>query len=134
MPRAVALALLGSRAAAQAAPLWELHLLSPAAAPAAKCLDGSQPGFYFARGSGAGASQWIIHTQGGGWCTSDAECASRAGSPLGSSASWGAGGNCSGAAGQTSPVCYADGGANGMLSGSAAENPVTYNWNRVFIN
>ena len=31
-------------------------------------------------------------------------------------------------------MCYADGGAAGMISNSSAANPLLYNWNHVFIN
>lgn len=65
---------------------------------------------------------------------SDADCLGRSKTPLGSSSSWGPGGNCSGAAGASSPVCFADGGANGMLANTADANPAMYAWTKVFIN
>jgi hypothetical protein len=118
---------------ALAASPFTLYLLDQGKYPNARCLDGTQPGYYFAPGFGNGSTSWLIHTQGGGWCTSDADCAGRARSALGSSATWGASG-CDAATGKTSPVCYADGGFNGMLSNSSAINPQLYNWNKVFIN
>jgi hypothetical protein len=44
---------------------YENYLLDAAAYPRARCLDGSQPGFYIEPGTGASAANWIIHTQGG---------------------------------------------------------------------
>ncbi len=60
--RSSALFLAALRAAAAD---WALHLLDAAAYPRARCLDGSQPGFYIEPGTGASAANWIIHTQGG---------------------------------------------------------------------
>ena len=55
--------------------------------PLAKCLDGT-PAYYYIRNatSSANASKWVIHIQGGGWCSTPDSCASRAGTNLGSSA------------------------------------------------
>ena len=91
---------------------WALHLLDATEYPLAQCLDGSQGGFYFSPGSGSGASSWVIHTQGGGWCVSDADCAGRAKSALGSSSGWAPSG-CDATTDKTAPVCYADGGESG---------------------
>jgi hypothetical protein len=56
------------------------------AAQLAKCLDGS-PAYYYLRNatSAAGADKWVIHIQGGGWCSTPESCASRAQTNLGSS-------------------------------------------------
>ena len=63
---------------------------------------------------------------------SDEDCLGRAGTPLGSSTNWSAGTvTCPDS---NAPVCYADGGAAGMISSDPAVNPVSYNWNRVFFN
>jgi hypothetical protein len=59
----------------------------------------------------------------------DKDCAGRAKSALGSSSSWGPG-KCPDNA---SPVCAQDGGNNGMISNSSAQNPYHFNWNHVFI-
>ena len=118
---------------AQAATPWTLSLLDAQKYPLAKCLDGTQPGFYFSPGSGSGVANWVIHTQGGGWCTSDNDCAGRAKSALGSSSSWSSTG-CDASTRNSAPVCYADGGFSGMISNSSATNPLLYNWNKVFIN
>ena len=109
---------------------WQLHLIDQTEYPLAKCLDGSAPGFYFSPGSN---NVFVVHTQGGGWCVSDADCASRAKSALGSSSGWASHG-CDAGTQSTAPVCYADGGANGMLSNNSAANPPLWNANHVFIN
>jgi hypothetical protein len=64
---ASAAAAASSGAASSAAPpaqVFTLHLLDAAAFPMAQCLDGSVGGFYFQPGSGSGATQWMVHTQG----------------------------------------------------------------------
>lgn len=109
---------------------FTLYLLDANTYPLAKCLDGSQPGYYHSAGWGSGSDSWVIHTQGGGWCNSDSDCAGRAKSPLGSSTSWGKSG-CDASTRTSSPVCYADGGDSGMISNSSATNPLLYNWNKV---
>jgi hypothetical protein len=77
-------------AAAQAGP-WDAarHLLPPSRVAEfdARCLDGSPPGYYIRRAA-TPTTKWKIHAQGGGWCTSPADCASRALSLLGSSTTW----------------------------------------------
>lgn len=107
---------------------WTLNLLSSTDYPLARCLDGSMGGYYISPGSLN--TSFLIHTQGGGWCVSDDDCANRAKTPLGSSSAWGAGG-CPDA---NSPVCYADGGANGMLSDDPTSNPNLYAFTKVFVN
>lgn len=34
----------------------------------AKCLDGSSPAYYIRSGRDDGASKWLVHFEGGGWC------------------------------------------------------------------
>eukprot|EP00038_Savillea_parva_P019872 m.29423 g.29423 ORF g.29423 m.29423 type:complete len:420 (-) comp4592_c0_seq2:309-1568(-) len=65
---------------------WEKFLLTDAVASGAVCLDGSPGGGYIRKGD---PKKWIIFHQGGGWCSSDVNCAERAGTALGSSKSWG---------------------------------------------
>jgi hypothetical protein len=66
-----------------------LHTAATVAKFNAKCLDGSNPGYYFRKASSqAAATKWKFHFMGGGWCTSAASCASRAKGLLGSSKSW----------------------------------------------
>jgi len=85
--------------------------------PGAACLDGSPPAYYFAPGSGSGADKWLIFHQGGGWCTSLADCYGRSLGKLGSS--------------KTYPPTEDLGG--GYFSKDATVNPVMYNWNKVYI-
>lgn len=75
-------------AAAQASWDAELHLLPPARVAEfnARCLDGSPPGYFIRRN--ASSTDWKLHIQGGGWCTSPSDCHSRAQGLLGSSSSW----------------------------------------------
>jgi len=89
----------------------------------AVCLDGSPGGYYHRPGTADGAQKWIIHMQGGGYCTSEADCANRATSTLGSSKSWP---NVL----EGSPLCCYDG---GFLSGDPNINPLFYNWNLAFL-
>lgn len=68
-------------------------LLTDAVKDGARCLDGSPGGYYLrthnAKGVAADPKKWILFMQGGGWCSSDENCAQRAGSNLGSSKNWG---------------------------------------------
>ena len=65
---------------------WKLVMLTEAAAArGAVCLDGSTAGYYVERGAARGI---LLHIQGGGWCTSLADCRSRADTSLGSSANF----------------------------------------------
>lgn len=51
----------------------------------ARCMDGSQSGFYLRSGSGADTRRWILHLEGGGECTTEAACKKLLTTPLGSS-------------------------------------------------
>ena len=99
---------------------FNLVMLDSATFPKAKCLDGSQGGFYLRNGS---PSTWLIELEGGGWCTSLEDCASRAKGAIGSSQHWPPSG-CPGM----------DGGSNGMLSNDASKNPHFYNATAVHMN
>jgi len=111
--------------------VWTLNLLDAATYQHAKCLDGSMGGFYISPGVASTAQNWVIHTQGGGWCTSDDDCANRARSALGSSSGWASGTvSCPNAG---APVCYADGGSSGMISNSSSANPNLANCACVFL-
>jgi hypothetical protein len=60
--------------------LTKLDLSAPKTAPEApraRCLDGSLPAYSFRPGRGAGAKKLLIYLQGGGWCTSSAQCYNR---------------------------------------------------------
>ena len=54
-------------------------------AKGAVCLDGTNPGFYWTKGSGDGAKTWVLYFKGGGWCYDEEDCAQRAKTSLGSS-------------------------------------------------
>ncbi|MCO5587935.1 hypothetical protein L7F22_041888 [Adiantum nelumboides] len=99
---------------AQGAPMAiELTLVHGADAKGAVCLDGSLPGFHLDEGSGSGLNSWIVHLQGGAWCSDASSCALRAQTSLGSSHFMNA------------SVFQ------GILSNSPRVNPYFYNWNRV---
>jgi hypothetical protein len=54
---------------------------------AARCLDNSPAGYYFAPGE-SGSTIWVINLQGGGSCMEEADCLQRAKGHLGSSRKW----------------------------------------------
>ena len=60
-------------------------MLSDAVGAGAQCLDGTPPGYHIQSTSAQDPSTWVIHLQGGGWCTSLQACAARAKGALGSS-------------------------------------------------
>ena len=55
--------------------------------PSARCLDGTQAGYYIRAGS-ASSSSWVFSLEGGGECVSQNDCLNRANTSLGSSKSW----------------------------------------------
>ena len=85
----------------------------------AVCLDGSVPDFYYRQGTGDGVKKFILYLQGGGWCATLDQCAQHTGSQLGSSKYDGNYSNI--AAGAP------------YLSSNQTTNPLTYNWNSIFI-
>ena len=116
-------------AARAAAPAWFKYNLSAADYPNARCLDGSMGAYYLLPGTDL---NFVLHIQGGGWCTSLDDCAARARFPvyagepsIGSSTGWGAGGvPCSDALRGSVPPCESDGGSGGILSSNATINPL----------
>ncbi|KAJ9445960.1 Pectin acetylesterase 9 [Diplonema papillatum] len=55
----------------------------------ARCLDGSFYGIMVCQGAGSnGKGKWVLSFQGGGWCYNEKECAERAATALGSSATY----------------------------------------------
>lgn len=134
---------------------WKLHRFS-AGDPTtnrARCLDGSYAGFWFEGGSGDGVDKFVVHHMGGGWCGSVDECVRRSkpgGSmPLGSSKDYIDHVRCSPDSPLTKPddgedlsvfgkptdsygslPCKFDG---GLFSYNSKENPLAYNWNKVFV-
>eukprot|EP00854_Cymbomonas_tetramitiformis_P007035 gene7035-8391_t len=70
-------------------PLVKVVMNTPARAKGAVCLDGSPGAFYWGRALDPTlATSWVIFFEGGGWCYSEADCANRARTDLGSSVSY----------------------------------------------
>ena len=67
-------------------------------------------------GTESGATKWILHLEGGGWCYDEELCLARSKTSLGSSKSW--------------PKTAAFG---GFLSPNEAVNPDFYDWNVAFL-
>jgi hypothetical protein len=104
MDKVQSMAMLGLRvlvlcAALTAASARDLSLkltkVSQVTSPMAKCIDGTAPAYYWRDGVADGAKSAILFLEGGGWCypsevlqASGANCAFRAKSALGSSASY----------------------------------------------
>ncbi|KAM7504763.1 hypothetical protein LguiB_003667 [Lonicera macranthoides] len=85
-----------------------------ASALGAYCLDGSLPAYHLHRGFGAGARNWLLQFEGGGWCNDLNSCLERANTRRGSTRymnKWEV--------------------FSGILSNNASQNPDFYNWNRV---
>ncbi|KAK0594818.1 hypothetical protein LWI29_000841 [Acer saccharum] len=89
---------------------------STAFALGAFCLDGSLPAYHLHRGFGAGARNWLLQFEGGGWCNDIPSCLDRAKSRRGSTSL------------MTKWEVF-----SGILSNNASLNPDFYNWNRVKI-
>ena len=98
----------------------------------AACLDGTPQAFYYRPGYADGVNKFVIHLQGGGWCAGIDEqvclacgntCAKKSLSEFGSSST-------------DEPYLYfggeADGG-EGYISNQQKVNPLSYNWNTVFV-
>jgi hypothetical protein len=63
--------------------------VSLASYPLARCLDGSHAGYYVRRATRpSAADSWLFLLDGGGLCTTEADCTSRSKTDLGSSLSW----------------------------------------------
>lgn len=82
------------------------------------CLDGSAPAYFFRPGWGSGASKFLIHYEGGGWCTSEEACLDRAGTGYGSSRAF---------LNETDLSVV----LKNYFSKDPASNPLFYNWNIV---
>ena len=66
-----------------------LHINSTRDTFNARCLDGSNGGFYYRASSSSSSSRkWKFHFMGGGWCFSGPDCVGRSKSLLGSSSYW----------------------------------------------
>ncbi|XP_042047504.1 pectin acetylesterase 9-like isoform X1 [Salvia splendens] len=91
-----------------------MTLVRNASSIGAYCLDGSSPAYHFDRGFGAGARNWLLQFEGGGWCNDVKSCLGRASTRRGSTL-------------HMSKVEV----FSGILSNNASFNPDFYNWNRV---
>ncbi|CAI7732306.1 unnamed protein product [Closterium sp. NIES-53] len=94
-----------------------------------KCLDGSPPAYFLRDGYGSGVNNWLVYLQGGAWCTSKAECAQRATTPLGSSKFWPEPSSAS----FVRVMRNLNSQFTGLLSSSEVQNPDYYNWNTVMV-
>lgn len=82
----------------------------------AVCLDGTNPGFYMAKGNGTGADKWVLYFKGGGWCYDEASCLKRAKTSIGSSKYF------------TKTFEF-----SGMMDSDPIINPTFHNFNRVVL-
>jgi len=118
---------------------WKLFRLDLSLYPDALCLDGSQGAFYVLPGVGEGASDFVAHLNGGGWCVSLDDCRKRAfegpvyaNQPsLGSSINWG-NGTCTQEFANSTLPCVADGGSGGILSSNQTINPTFWQATKVW--
>ncbi|XP_038876653.1 pectin acetylesterase 9 isoform X3 [Benincasa hispida] len=94
--------------------LVEMTVVRNASSIGAFCLDGSLPAYHLDRGFGAGAGNWLLQFEGGGWCNDVKSCLERANSRRGSTRLM---------------TKWED--FSGILSNNASLNPDFYNWNRV---
>ncbi|XP_010056135.2 pectin acetylesterase 8-like [Eucalyptus grandis] len=85
-----------------------------AVAKGAVCLDGSPPAYHFDKGVGAGANNWLIFIEGGGWCNNVTTCLARRDTRVGSSKQ------------MVKELSF-----SGILSNKQKFNPDFYNWNKI---
>uniref|UniRef100_A0A0E0K428 Pectin acetylesterase n=1 Tax=Oryza punctata TaxID=4537 RepID=A0A0E0K428_ORYPU len=88
--------------------------VASAVAKGAVCLDGSPPAYHLARGFGSGVNSWLVHFEGGGWCSNVTTCLQRKRTRLGSSKQ------------MAKQIAF-----SGILSNTPDYNPDFYNWNKV---
>ncbi|GJN21961.1 hypothetical protein PR202_gb09485 [Eleusine coracana subsp. coracana] len=96
------------------ATLVDITYVKGAVAKGAVCLDGSPPAYHLARGFGSGVNSWLVHFEGGGWCSNVTTCLERKGTRLGSSKK------------MAKQIAF-----SGILSDAPENNPDFYNWNKV---
>ncbi|KAI3800174.1 hypothetical protein L1987_35484 [Smallanthus sonchifolius] len=94
--------------------LVNMTVVSSAGALEAYCLDGSLPAYHIHLGFGAGANNWLLQFEGGGWCNDIESCSERAQTRRGSTLL------------MNKLETF-----SGILSNNASRNPDFYNWNRV---
>eukprot|EP00038_Savillea_parva_P009105 m.181293 g.181293 ORF g.181293 m.181293 type:complete len:413 (-) comp15219_c0_seq1:237-1475(-) len=98
---------------------WPAVFLTDAQSKAkgAVCLDGTNPVMYIGKANTTeSANKWVLYFKGGGWCYDEDSCASRAKSPLGSTAH-----------------VASDFSFGGVDSDDAAVNPLMASWNHVVL-
>jgi len=83
----------------------------------ARCIDGSLPAYYIRKGRDEGASKWVVHFEGGGWCYDLQACYLRSKTGLGSSKGY--------------PDSMGNSELPLYLSDYSSVNPLMYNWNVV---
>eukprot|EP00730_Choanoeca_flexa_P014114 TRINITY_DN6049_c0_g1_i1.p1 TRINITY_DN6049_c0_g1~~TRINITY_DN6049_c0_g1_i1.p1 ORF type:complete len:375 (+),score=62.72 TRINITY_DN6049_c0_g1_i1:1068-2192(+) len=95
-----------------------LTLLDAATFPQAKCMDGTQGGYYYAAATNSAfEDNWVLLLQGGGECASQTNCDARVHTALGSSSKFDA----------------SKSDLEAVASGDCNENPRLCTWNRVFM-
>uniref|UniRef100_A0A0D9VJX7 Pectin acetylesterase n=1 Tax=Leersia perrieri TaxID=77586 RepID=A0A0D9VJX7_9ORYZ len=92
----------------------DITYVTSAVAKGAVCLDGSPPAYHLDRGFGSGVNSWLVHFEGGGWCSNVTTCLRRKRTRLGSSKE------------MAKQVAF-----SGILSNTPDYNPDFYNWNKV---
>jgi hypothetical protein len=110
--------------AAQSNAATRRELPPSAAAAGAVALDGSHYVYYVA--PGAEAHKYVIYQKGGGWCNSDAECAQRATTALGSS-------NASFYPAVVDYASFSESSNFALLQANATLNPMAWNWTRILL-
>ena len=105
-------------------PATRVYLSDASLAAGARALDGSRGVYYVARG--AETAKFVIWQRGGGWCTSNENCAERALTMLGSSAE----AFCPPSVDLTT---YDESLNFKQLSNNASVNPQAWNWTKVFL-
>ena len=78
------------RQAPPVASWYKLHVLTPEQAGDGVCLDGSPPGFFYSPPPLVGGrnDSWLLHLDGGGWCTDLEACKVRSKMFKGTSTAW----------------------------------------------
>ena len=92
--------------------------VNPTLDPLARCNDGTIPTYWLRPGSGSGATHWVIWLEGGGQCTSQQACASRAAY----------------AGRYLTANGFVAGIGQGVLSSDPDVNPLLYNANAVMVH
>nr|DAD36401.1 TPA_asm: hypothetical protein HUJ06_007042 [Nelumbo nucifera] len=92
----------------------QITYIKSSVAKGAVCLDGSPPAYHLDKGFGSGINNWLVHIEGGGWCTNVTTCLFRKNTHLGSSKK------------MVTEIAF-----SGILSNNKQFNPDFYNWNRI---